>query len=129
MGVPEPIPAVQEATVIFVINKAWSPGSDTQATYDATRKYWKVGARTRDRAAYALGVSGGIVRGAYRIQEWHQSEDKSRRGAVRIYFFNTAARGSSIAERMRLTSQNRAPVQVKQTSPEMYLRKPHCKLC
>lgn len=96
MGVPEPIPSIQEATVIFVINKAWSPGSDTQATYDATRGYWKVGARTRDRATYALGVAGGIVRGAYRIHEWHQSEDKSRWGFTGVPAPELHAVGTSV---------------------------------
>lgn len=96
MDVPEPIPAVQEATVIFVINRAWSPDSDAQATYDATRKYWKVGARTRDRATYALGVAGGVVRGAYRIQEWHQSEDRSRWGFVGVPAPELHAVGTSV---------------------------------
>lgn len=82
--------------MIFVINKAWSPGSDTQATYDATRKYWKVGARTRDRATYALGVSGGVARGAYRIQEWHQSEDRSRWGFVGVPAPELHAVGTSV---------------------------------
>ncbi|MBM9433089.1 PD-(D/E)XK nuclease family protein [Flaviflexus equikiangi] len=96
MDVPEPIAAVQEATVVFVINRAWSPSSDDRATYDATRKYWKVGARTRDRATYALGVAGGIVRGAYRIQEWHQSGDKSRWGFVGVPAPELRAVGTSI---------------------------------
>lgn len=66
--------------MIFVINRAWSPGADTQATYDATRRYWRVGADTRERAVYALGVAGGIVRGAYRILAWHPGDEAGRWG-------------------------------------------------
>ncbi|MGZ0712310.1 PD-(D/E)XK nuclease family protein (plasmid) [Coraliomargarita sp. W4R53] len=74
----DPVPAVAEPVVIFVINRAWSPAADAEATYDATRKYWRVGADTRERAVYALGVAGGIVRGAYRIQCWHPGEEEGR---------------------------------------------------
>lgn len=66
--------------MIFVINRAWTPDSDEGATYDATRMYWRVGADTRERAVYALGVAGGIVRGAYRIHDWHPGGDDGRWG-------------------------------------------------
>lgn len=75
MHVPDPIPSINEPTVVFVINRAWSPEADEQATYDATRMYWRVGADTRERAVYALGVAGGIVRGAFRVRSWHEGED------------------------------------------------------
>lgn len=80
MKVPDPIPSVDEPTVIFVINQAWTPNADEQATYDATRMYWRVGGDTRERAVYALGVAGGIVRGAYRIHDWHPGDDDGRWG-------------------------------------------------
>ncbi|MGO3148143.1 MAG: PD-(D/E)XK nuclease family protein [Leucobacter sp.] len=96
MGVPEPLPAAEEASVIFVINRAWSPDSDAQSTYNATRKYWKVGEGTRDRAIYALGVAGGIVRGAYKIQEWHQNDDGSRWGFVGVPAPEIHAVGTSV---------------------------------
>lgn len=80
MHQPDPIHAVAAPTVIFVINRAWSPGAGDQATYDATRMYWKVGVTTRERAVYALGVAGGIVRGAYRIESWHSGDAKGRWG-------------------------------------------------
>ncbi|MFE1646197.1 PD-(D/E)XK nuclease family protein [Microbacterium sp. P01] len=76
----DPIPAIFEPTVIFVINRAWSPGAAEQATYEATRKNWRVGAETRSRAVYALGVAGGVVRGAYRIESWHPGGDDGRWG-------------------------------------------------
>ena len=80
MPTPDPVPPVAEPTVIFVINRAWSPEADLQATYDATRMYWRVGADTRARAVYALGVAGGVVRGAYLIQSWHPAGEEGRWG-------------------------------------------------
>ncbi|WP_157580332.1 PD-(D/E)XK nuclease family protein [Plantibacter sp. Leaf314] len=80
MHAPDPIPVIAEPIVIFVINRGWSPDADSQATYDATRKYWRVGSDTRERARYALGVAGGIVRGAFRIQSWHPGEEEGRWG-------------------------------------------------
>lgn len=77
---PDPIPAVADPTVIFVINRAWAPGFSDEQTYDATRRYWKVGADTRERAVYALGVAGGVVRGAYRIESWHPGGAEGRWG-------------------------------------------------
>lgn len=70
-----PIPAVAEPSVIFVINQAWSRESEADVIYDATRKYWRVGADTRMRAVYGIGVAGGIVRGAYRIENWYLGEE------------------------------------------------------
>lgn len=68
----EPMPAVNEPTLIFMINKSlqgdtWSD----QQVYEATRRSWVVGDDARERAVYALGVKHGVVRGAYRIERWH----------------------------------------------------------
>jgi hypothetical protein len=65
------IPAVSEPSVIFVINRAWSPESGTEAVYEATRQYWRVGEETRKRTVYGIGVAGGVVRSAFRITSWH----------------------------------------------------------
>ncbi|MDO8382810.1 MAG: N-6 DNA methylase [Microbacterium sp.] len=75
---PEPLPALNEPTVIFVINRRWSPASDDAAVYAATRGDWKVGAATRDRARYALGIADNVVRGAYRIESWQPSTEDGR---------------------------------------------------
>ena len=80
MTQPHAIPAINDPTVIFVINRAWEPGSSDETTYDATRGYWRVGANTRERAVYALGVAGGVVRGAYRIDSWHRGGADGRWG-------------------------------------------------
>ena len=65
------IPAIDEPTVIFMINntlpkESWSD----EDVYGATRCCWKIGAAARETAVYALGVSRGVVRGAYRIDSW-----------------------------------------------------------
>lgn len=78
----DPIPEIPEPTVIFVINRAWSPEATEEATYEATRSFWRVGAETRARAVYALGVAGGVVRGAYRIESWHRGGEDGRWGFI-----------------------------------------------
>lgn len=93
---PDSIPAIAEPTVIFVINREWFPGADAKATYDATRMYWRVGAETRDGAVYALGVAGGIVRGAYRIQTWHLGGEEGRWGFDGVPAPELGAVGTSV---------------------------------
>lgn len=76
----DPVPPIVEPVVIFVINRVWVPDADDDATYDAIRMYWRVGAETRNRAVYALGVAGGVVRGAYRIESWKPGGAEGRWG-------------------------------------------------
>ena len=65
------IPAIDEPTVIFMINKSLPKESRSdQDVYGVTRCCWKIGAAAREGAAYALGVSHGVVRGAYQIDRW-----------------------------------------------------------
>ena len=66
-----PIPAIEQPTVIFMINKslAGHPWTDVNI-YRATQCAWVIGGDARERAIYALGVSNGVVRGAYRIEGW-----------------------------------------------------------
>ena len=68
----EPIPALDQPTVIFMINKSLPKETrSAQQVYDATRRSWVIGERARERAVYALGVSHGVVRGAFRIDRWY----------------------------------------------------------
>jgi len=64
-----PMPAVDQPTVIFIINDSLKIGDDV--VYLATRGSWVIGEETREQAVYALGVKHGVVRGAYRIDRWH----------------------------------------------------------
>lgn len=69
-----PIRAVDAPTVMVVINRRWREGDDDGAVYEATRRHWKIGSATREKAVYVLGIAGGIVRGAYRVQSWFPSQ-------------------------------------------------------
>ncbi|MBA2278018.1 MAG: hypothetical protein H0W06_09680 [Chloroflexia bacterium] len=70
-----PIPAIDEPTVIFMINKSLRHDSSTaEDVYQATRCSWIIGNEARERAFYALGVSNGVVRGAYRIERWRPAD-------------------------------------------------------
>lgn len=71
----EPIPAIDQPTVIFIINRSLPKDSWTEdQVYQATRCSWKIGPKSRNEAVYALGVSHGVVRGAYRIDRWYAAE-------------------------------------------------------
>jgi hypothetical protein len=49
-----------------------------------TRCCWKIGASARERAVYALGVSHGVVRGAYRIDRWIDARNEAGEGRWRF---------------------------------------------
>lgn len=67
----DPIPAIPEPTVIFMINRSLPKDRWTdEDVYRATRCSWVIGEHARNQAVYALGVSNGVVRGAYRIDRW-----------------------------------------------------------
>ncbi len=64
-----PIPAIEQPTVIFMINHSLAGHPWTEVNiYRATQCSWVIGGDARERAVYALGVSHGVVRGAYRIE-------------------------------------------------------------
>jgi hypothetical protein len=75
------IPAIDEPTVIFMINntlpkESWS----VEDVYGATRCCWKIGAAARERTVIALGVSHGVVRGAYQIDRWTDASKEAGQG-------------------------------------------------
>lgn len=69
----EPMPAITQPTVIFMINNSLpsDPWTDLNI-YRSTQCGWVIGNDARECAVYALGVSHGVVRGAYRIDSWRQ---------------------------------------------------------
>jgi hypothetical protein len=75
----DPVPAIAEPTVIFVINKCMRADATPQRIYECTRQAWRVGEPIRDNAVYALGMSNGVIRGAYRLHRWYQAEHDPRR--------------------------------------------------
>ena len=70
----DPIPAIDQPTVIFMINRSLrgQPWTDLNI-YRATQCSWVIGPTPREQAVYALGVSHGVVRGAYRIEGWRNA--------------------------------------------------------
>jgi hypothetical protein len=73
----DPIPAVHEPTVVFMINRTYRPEYSTvEDIYNATRCGWVIGEDARNRAVYALGVAHGVVRGAFRIDRWTPVEER-----------------------------------------------------
>jgi len=68
-----PIRSIDAPTIMVVINRAWHEGDDDAAVFEATRGNWRIGQVSRARAIYVLGIAGGIVRGAYRVDSWHPS--------------------------------------------------------
>jgi len=65
-----PIPAIDEPTVMFMINRSLPEQWDAIDVYRATQCGWVIGEHARNRTVYALGVSHGVVRGAFRIDGW-----------------------------------------------------------
>lgn len=93
----EPIPAIDQPTVIFMINKSLPKDSWTEdQVYQATRCSWVIGPKPRDQAVYALGVSHGVVRGAYRIDRWYTA-DRNRWCFEGVPATNLDVVGTSIA--------------------------------
>ena len=64
-------PPFPSGTVVFIINREWSPGMPEERLYRYTRSAWVVGKRTREKARQAFGVAHGVVRSAYVVDEWH----------------------------------------------------------
>jgi hypothetical protein len=69
----DPIPSIDEPTIVFIINRSLPSKSWTnEDVYRSTRCCWVIkNEEIRNQAVYALGVSHGVVRGAYRIERWH----------------------------------------------------------
>ena len=65
------IPEIDKPTVVFMINNSLSKESWNELdVYRATQCSWKIGSVAMEHAVYALGVSHGVVRGAFRIEGW-----------------------------------------------------------
>ncbi|MBA2470520.1 MAG: hypothetical protein H0V37_14035 [Chloroflexia bacterium] len=79
----EPLSAISEPTVIFVINNSWKITDTEEAIYNATHAAWKISESVRERAVYALGVANGVVRGAYRIDDWFEDPNQTGRWIFR----------------------------------------------
>jgi len=80
LRVPEPTPPIDAPLLMFKINRAWRADASLEDVSAATRGHWKIGWTARNGAKYALGVAFGIVRGAFEIESWFESEQESDNG-------------------------------------------------
>jgi hypothetical protein len=66
-------PAIEHPVIMVKMQRGWRADMNAKQVYDTTRGHWKVGPDVRARAKYCLGIAFGIVRGAYRIDDWFPS--------------------------------------------------------
>lgn len=69
-----PCPAIDAPVIMVKMQRGWRADMNPRQVYDTTRGHWKVSAEVRARARYCLGVAFGVVRGAYRIDDWFESQ-------------------------------------------------------
>lgn len=65
------LPETGDPIVLLKIPQLWTPAMSETELFGATRGWWKVGARALG-ARYALAVSKGVTRAAYRIEYWRE---------------------------------------------------------
>ncbi|MFC7432009.1 MULTISPECIES: hypothetical protein [unclassified Agrococcus] len=81
-----PCPPVPAPLIMVKIQDGWRPDWNERQIYEQTRGHWKIARWVRQRAQYCLGVAHGVVRGAYRIDEWFPSEQPWDQGRDRWGF-------------------------------------------
>jgi hypothetical protein len=80
LRVSAPTPSIDAPLLMFKINRAWRADASPDDLYAATRGHWRIGWAARNSAKYALGVAFGIVRGAFEIESWFESEQEGDEG-------------------------------------------------
>jgi hypothetical protein len=70
--------------VLIRINRLFERGMSDAQLYEATRRWWRVGAARRHLGAptaptWAMAVYGGVVRAVFRIEEWELAPDNVHR--------------------------------------------------
>ncbi|MEV7825903.1 LEM-3-like GIY-YIG domain-containing protein [Microbacterium enclense] len=86
-----PCPPIPGPLIMVKIQRGWHADSTPGDIYDMTRGHWKIAGWVRERARYCLGVAHGIVRGAYRIEGWFESEQPWDAGRDRWGFTGAPA--------------------------------------
>ncbi|MCU1579809.1 MAG: hypothetical protein JWP19_2013 [Rhodoglobus sp.] len=81
-----PCPPINEPVIMVKIQSGWRPDSTDQQMFEQTRGHWRIAPWVRDRAQFCLGVAYGVVRGAYRIDDWFPSEQPWDEGKDRWGF-------------------------------------------
>ncbi len=64
---------ISHPVLLFRIGRTFKPDMTKKEVYEMTRGVWVVGQKRRQKALYAFGVSGGIVRGVFQVEKWHKA--------------------------------------------------------
>lgn len=75
-AVEPPFAGTDEPLVMFVIAKNFTLDSTADELYEMTRGNWVIGSKSRDDARFAIGIAGGIVRSAFKIDTWDNSSGR-----------------------------------------------------
>ncbi|WP_144720150.1 LEM-3-like GIY-YIG domain-containing protein [Agrococcus jejuensis] len=86
-----PCPPIPEPVIMVKIQKGWRPDWNDAQIYEQTRGHWKVAGWVRARTRYCLGVAYGVVRGAYRVDDWFESQEPWDQGKDRWGFHGAPA--------------------------------------
>lgn len=75
LGACEAVFAPDHRVVLIRVARLFRRGMDPLDLYEATRKWWRIGARKRqvgspDAPEFAFAVHAGIARAVFRIREW-----------------------------------------------------------
>lgn len=67
----------EHRVALIRVNRLFEKGMSDAALYEATRRWWRVGLRSRQLGSawaptWAMAVFGGVVRAVYRIDAWEQ---------------------------------------------------------
>lgn len=62
---------IRHPVLIFRINRLFKPDMNEEEIYDTTRGIWVIGEKRRQEAQYAFGVFEGVVKGVFKIDNWH----------------------------------------------------------
>ena len=73
-----PAPSFDEPVLLLKIPGLWTPRMTAMELYEATRGWWVIGPRRRERARYACAVNKGVIRAVYRIESWRQRREGDR---------------------------------------------------
>ena len=84
-------PAIDARVIMVKIQRGWRPDMNEREIFGTTRGHWNLSESARQQAQYCLGVAGGVVRGAYRIDSWFRSTRPDDEGKNRWGFEGSAA--------------------------------------
>lgn len=86
-----PCPPIPFPVIMVKIQAGWRPDFSEHQVFEQTRGHWRIAPWVRERAKYCLGVAHGVVRGAYRIDDWFPSERPWDQGKDRWGFNGASA--------------------------------------